>query len=215
MSERADFPVRFIITGDYMNSGVMILCKDKIFSRMLEIELKTAGCFVVSGNISDGDIIVYINDADSKTIEITSTVNTDRRIFSRPFYIKDAVNYISALLNASGYQEPTPAPPVIYTEIIDREAYYDLSIDEDAHNVTFRGEKISLTKREYDLLAYLYSHKGMPISRDEAVTNVWKYDFTGDTNIVDVYIRYLREKLDDRYNTKLIYTVRHKGYMIK
>ena len=212
MSERADFPVRFIITGDYMNSGIMILCKDKFFSRMLEIELKTAGCFVVSGdNVTEGAAVVYINDADGKMIEITSTVNDDKRIFSRPFYIKDAVNYISALLG--GYKESPP--PIVYAEIADREAYYDLQIDDDAHYVTFRGEEISLTKREYDLLAYLYAHKGTPISRDEAVTNVWKYDFTGDTNIVDVYIRYLREKLDDKYNTKLIYTVRHKGYMIK
>ena len=212
MSERADFPVRFIITGDYMNSGIIILCKDKIFSRMLELELKTAGCFVVSeDNVTDGAAVVYINDADGKMIEITSTVNDEKRIFSRPFYVGDAVSYISALLG--GYKEPLP--PITYPEVTDREAYYDLQVDDEARHVTFRGEEISLTKREYDLLAYLYVNKGTPISRVDAVTNVWKYDFTGDTNIVDVYIRYLREKLDDKYNTKLIYTVRHKGYMIK
>ena len=193
---------------------VLLLCKDKIFSRMLEIELRNAGCQVASLNTSEDSnaVYVYVRDTNAKTIEITSTANSDTRTFSRPFYVRDAVTYISSLVNANGNKN-IPAVPVYETP--DREAYYDLNINDDEHKVTFRGEDISLTKREYELLLYLHANKGKPISRDEAVAKVWKYDFTGDTNIVDVYIRYLREKLDDRYNTKLIYTVRHKGYMIK
>jgi len=181
---------------------------------MLEIELKNAGCKVVSENTSEDSnaVYVYVHEMNAKTIEITSSSNSDKRTFARPFYVRDAVSYISSLVNIYGNKNISAAP--VY-ETPDREAYYDLNINEDTHKVTFRGEDISLTKREYELLFYLHSNKGKPISRDEAVSKVWKYDFTGDTNIVDVYIRYLREKLDDRYNTKLIYTVRHKGYMIK
>jgi Response regulators consisting of a CheY-like receiver domain and a winged-helix DNA-binding domain len=191
---------------------VLLLCKDKIFSRMLEIELKNAGCKVVSANSDlDTNTCVRIRDTDTKTIEITSSTDSVKRTFSRPFYVRDVVNYVLSIV-----KDEKPESPVIPKyEPIDREAYYDLSIDDEARKVTFRNDEISLTKREYELLIYLYANKGKPVSRDEAVAKVWKYDFTGDTNIVDVYIRYLREKLDDRYNTKLIYTVRHKGYMIK
>lgn len=175
---------------------------------MLEIELRNAGCLVTPKNNSEENIVITIRDIDPKTIEIFSSDKNllDKRVFTRPFYVRDTVNYVKSLQNPGNGQ--------VY-EIIDKDAYYDLNIDEGTRKVMFKGEEIFLTKREYDLLLYLYINKGNPVSRDEAVAKVWKYDFTGDTNIVDVYIRYLREKLDDKYNSKLIYTVRNKGYMIK
>lgn len=194
-----------------MNYGVIISCKDKIFSRMIEIELKNAGCLVMPKNSIEENFIVYIRDIDTKTIEVVSNGNqSDKRLFTRPFYVKDFVNYISILLKNQdikpSYVKMTDTP----TDVSD-----ELTIDVKKRSVTFKNKEVFLTKREFDLLLYLYQNRGNPVSRDEAVSNVWKYDFTGDTNIVDVYIRYLREKLDDKFNTKLIYTVRNKGYMIK
>ncbi|MHB1256512.1 MAG: winged helix-turn-helix domain-containing protein, partial [Dethiobacteraceae bacterium] len=85
----------------------------------------------------------------------------------------------------------------------------------DKHSVTFNKQEVDLTKKEYDLLKYLVENKNIAITREQVLEKVWGYDYCGDTNVVDVYIRYLRSKLDDRYNTKLIHTVRGVGYILK
>lgn len=85
-----------------------------------------------------------------------------------------------------------------------------------AKRQVFRGnESIDLTKKEYDLLEYLLRNKGIVLTRDQILENVWGYDYAGDTNVVDVYIRYLRSKVDDEHNTRLIQTVRGVGYILK
>ena len=90
-----------------------------------------------------------------------------------------------------------------------------LRLDPASYGTTFAGEPIALTKKEFDLLHYLWQHEHTAISRDELLLNVWGYDFAGDTNIVDVYIRYLRQKIDDHYNVKTIHTIRAVGYMFR
>ena len=82
-------------------------------------------------------------------------------------------------------------------------------------NLGRAGEEIELTKKEYDLLVYLIRNEGIVVSRDKLLNNVWGYDYTGETNIVDVYIRYLRSKIDDPFNQKLIHTVRGVGYVLR
>jgi DNA-binding response OmpR family regulator len=91
----------------------------------------------------------------------------------------------------------------------------DVVINLDAHIVKRAGEEIELTKKEYDLLVYLIKNEGIVVSRDKLLNNVWGYDYTGETNIVDVYIRYLRSKIDDPYEQKLIHTVRGVGYVLR
>ncbi len=81
--------------------------------------------------------------------------------------------------------------------------------------VTVAGEEVELTKREFDLLHYLLKNKGLVLSREALLENVWDYDFDGGNNAVDVYIRFLRSKIDDVFNIKLIHTVRGVGYVIK
>jgi DNA-binding response OmpR family regulator len=83
------------------------------------------------------------------------------------------------------------------------------------HTVTVLGTPIELTKREFDLLHYLLKNKGLVISREALLENVWGFDFTGETNAVDVYVRFLRGKIDEVFNIKLIHTVRGVGYVIK
>ena len=90
-----------------------------------------------------------------------------------------------------------------------------LEIDTDAMCVKKEGKEITLTKKEYDLLEYLLRNKRTVLTRDQILSNVWDYDYMGDTNVVDVYIRYLRQKLDDRFQEKYIHTMRGVGYVIK
>ena len=90
-----------------------------------------------------------------------------------------------------------------------------LLLDTSRHSVTVQGTPIDLTKREFDLLHYLLKNKGLVISRETLLENVWGFDFTGETNAVDVYVRFLRGKIDEVFNIKLIHTVRGVGYVIK
>ena len=83
------------------------------------------------------------------------------------------------------------------------------------YEVTVGGEEIHLTKKEYSLLEYLLRNKRNVLTRDQILQEVWGYDYAGDTNVVDVYIRYLRAKIDERFGEKYIYTVRGVGYVIK
>ncbi len=90
-----------------------------------------------------------------------------------------------------------------------------LRIDPANYSAGYNGMPITLTKKEFDLLNYLWEHENHAVTRDELLTNVWGYEFTGDTNIVDVYIRYLRQKIDDKFGIKTIHTIRAVGYMFR
>ena len=90
-----------------------------------------------------------------------------------------------------------------------------LRMEPASYAVTFDGKPLALTKKEFDLLHYLWQHEHTAVSRDELLSNVWGYDFAGDTNIVDVYIRYLRQKIDDPFQVKTIHTIRAVGYMFR
>lgn len=88
-------------------------------------------------------------------------------------------------------------------------------LDSGRRSVTVTGIPIDLTKREFDLLQYLMRNKGLVITREKLLENVWDFDFAGETNAVDVYVRFLRGKIDEVFGIKLIQTVRGVGYVIK
>lgn len=91
----------------------------------------------------------------------------------------------------------------------------DLTVDISSRKVT-RGDKdISLSAKEYELLQYLAVNNGIVLSREKIEDHIWNYDYEGGTNVVDVYIRYLRKKIDEGYDKKLIHTVRGMGYVLK
>ena len=91
----------------------------------------------------------------------------------------------------------------------------DLELNLSSHIVTRGGTKISLTSKEYQLLEYLLYNKEKVLSREKIENHIWNYDYEGGTNVIDVYIRYLRKKIDDGFPTKLIHTVRGTGYVIR
>lgn len=91
----------------------------------------------------------------------------------------------------------------------------DLKLDLEKKQVSRNGKNIELTRKEYELLEYLMKKNGIVISREKIIETVWDYDFVGDTKKVDVFIRYLRSKIGDGYDKKLINTVRGFRYFIQ
>ncbi|MCI8494233.1 MAG: response regulator transcription factor [Lachnospiraceae bacterium] len=91
----------------------------------------------------------------------------------------------------------------------------DLTMDCTAHVVKRGGKEISLSAKEYELLEYMLHNQGIVLSREKIEDHIWNFDYEGGTNIVDVYIRYLRKKLDEGQAEKLIHTVRGKGYVLR
>ncbi len=91
----------------------------------------------------------------------------------------------------------------------------DLVLDADSHRVTRGGKEISLTAKEYALLEVLIRNKNKVLSRDFIENRLWNFDYEGGTNVIDVYILYLRKKIDAPFETKLIQTVRGAGYVLR
>lgn len=126
---------------------------------------------------------------------------------TKPFEIEELLARIRVALKRKGGQQKAVSSNILQIG--------DLKVDLEKYNASYKDEEIELTKREFDLLVYLTENKNIALSRDKIVETVWGYDYFGDTNVVDVYIRYLRSKIDDKYNLKLIHTVRGVGYIIK
>lgn len=90
-----------------------------------------------------------------------------------------------------------------------------LILNKNNYRVEYNHENIELTKKEFELLEIMMLNKNIVMSREKILDKVWGYDYYGDTNVIDVYIRYLRSKIDERYSINLIETVRGVGYVIR
>ncbi len=90
-----------------------------------------------------------------------------------------------------------------------------LTVDVSRHRVTREGKDIELTGREFSLLQYFMENKTIVLTRDQLLEKVWGYEYLGETNVVDVYVRYLRGKIDDGFDQKLLQTVRGVGYVLR
>ena len=121
---------------------------------------------------------------------------------TKPFSIEELLARVRARL-----RERHPKSNVL--------AAKDLTMDRDRHEVARDGKAVQLTAKEYALLEYLLLHRNKVHTRDELFNGVWGSDFLGDSNLIDVYIRYLRGKIDDSFEEKLIRTVRGVGYTLK
>lgn len=124
---------------------------------------------------------------------------------TKPFEIEELLARIRTALRFS--QRPEEQEP--------QTAFGQLSINEQTRDVLYYGEHVYLTPREYELLLYLLKHPKQVLTREQILEAVWGYDYYGDTNVVDVYIRYVRQKLDAANNTPIIQTVRGVGYVLK
>ena len=124
---------------------------------------------------------------------------------TKPFEIEELLARIRVALRKHGGRTDAEEPLVSGL----------LALDPTRHVVGWDGAPIALTNREFDLLRALMVNRGIVLSRDRLLEQVWGYDYAGETNVVDVYIRYLRQKIDDAYGVKLIHTVRGVGYVFR
>jgi heavy metal response regulator len=122
---------------------------------------------------------------------------------TKPFAFQELIARVRALLRRRAEAEP----PVLQIA--------DLVLDPARRTVFRGGEKIELTAKEYSLLDYLMRNPGRVLTRTLIGEHVWDYDFDTSTNVIDVYVNYLRKKIDAGRETKLIHTVRGVGYMLK
>jgi len=93
--------------------------------------------------------------------------------------------------------------------------FKNIALNQASCEVKAADEIVDLTKKEYQLLEYLMQNKNHVMTREQILNAIWGYDYFGDTNVVDVYVRFLRAKLDDSFNEKYITTVRGTGYIMK
>lgn len=124
---------------------------------------------------------------------------------TKPFAIEELLARIRVGLKKRRADREAPASGAL--------TFGKLHLDPSSYTVSFDGTPVSLTKKEFDLLHYLMEHKGQAVTRDALLSDVWGYDYAGDTNVVDVYIRYLRHKIDEPFGIKSIHTIRAVGYM--
>ncbi|MDO5089613.1 MAG: response regulator transcription factor [Leptotrichiaceae bacterium] len=94
-------------------------------------------------------------------------------------------------------------------------AIADLIMDCDTRKVTRNGNVINLSAREFTLLEYMIRNQGRVLTREKIEEHIWNYEYEGGTNVIDVYIRYLRKKIDEAYTPKLLHTVRGVGYVLR
>lgn len=148
--------------------------------------------------------IIMLTARDSVMDKVSGLDSGANDYITKPFAIEELLARIrNALRNTT---------PLSSTEVLSASG---LELDADRRTVTMRGKPVDLTKREFDLLHFLLKNKGIVLSRESLLENVWGFDFAGDTNAVDVYIRFLRGKIDEVFNLKFIHTVRGVGYVIK
>ena len=124
---------------------------------------------------------------------------------TKPFAIEELLARIRVALKRRGTAE-------VHTHRIEIRG---VCMDTDRHEVTVDGESVELTNREFELLRTLMENKDIVMDREKLLSAVCGYDYLGETNIIDVYVRYLRTKIDDRFGVKLITTVRGVGYVIR
>lgn len=130
---------------------------------------------------------------------------------TKPFRMEELLARIRAVLRMSQATIPVPPSPIENEWL----QFSDLRVNDKTREVVRSNLEVSLTPKEYDLLLYLVKNKRQVLDRGQILEAVWGYDYYGDTKIVDVYIRYLRKKIDAGFDTALIHTVRGVGYVLK
>ncbi|MCY8411804.1 two-component system response regulator YkoG [Bacillus spizizenii] len=150
--------------------------------------------------------VILLTARDSIPDKVTGLDIGANDYVTKPFEIEELLARIRVALRQNGTK----------TEDIDTFLTYDdLRVNEKTREVRRGDREVELTPREFDLLVYMLKHPQQVLTREQILNSVWGFDYIGDTNVVDVYIRYIRKKLDYPYEKQLIHTVRGVGYAIK
>ena len=149
--------------------------------------------------------IILLTAKDSELDYVMGISQGSDDYLTKPFAIEELLARIRVALKRRGTAE-------VHTHRIEIRG---VCMDTDRHEVTVGGEIVELTNREFELLRTLMENKDIVMDREKLLNAVCGYDYLGETNIIDVYVRYLRTKIDDRFGVKLITTVRGVGYVIR
>lgn len=150
--------------------------------------------------------IIMLTAKDDVTDKVAGLDTGADDYMTKPFAIEELLARIRVALNRKKHMTETKGDILQIGE---------LTLNLASHSAYYGTEELVLTKKEYELLEYLMRNKNIALTREQLLNNVWDYEYFGDTNVVDVYIRYLRQKIDEKYGTHLISTVRGVGYIIK
>ncbi len=160
---------------------------------------------------AQSDVPVILLTARDETMDKVSGLDSGANDYiTKPFAIEELLARIRAILRVRRQQQASPAPALAATLTAG-----PLKLDPLSHECSLNQQTIDLTRREFDLLQCLLENKNRVMSREQLLESVWGYDFYGETNTVDVYIRYLRAKIEEPSGLKLIRTVRGIGYQVK
>jgi len=129
---------------------------------------------------------------------------------TKPFSMRELMARVRALLRRSQMTElPPPGEAAVFTA-------GELAVDVAHHQASAAGQRLELTPKEFDLLAFLARNRGLVFSREQLLEKVWGYDFAGETRTVDVHIRWLRQKIEpDPSRPRYVITVRGAGYKLE
>lgn len=149
--------------------------------------------------------VIMLTARDTVADKVTGLDTGANDYITKPFHIEELLARIRAITRTGSY-EPVDSSVI---------KIGDLTLDTVQRLVTRKGKNISLTKTQYDLLECLMRNRNVVITKEQILNKVWGYDFFGDSNVVEVYIRYVRTKIGDTNSDKIIETVRGVGYVIR
>lgn len=152
--------------------------------------------------------VIMLTARDAVMDKVSGLDSGANDYITKPFAIEELLARIRAAFRVTGAGKGEDEPAGTLTA-------GPLTLEPDSRQVTVNGERVELTRKEFDLLEYLLRNKGKVVTRDTLLDHVWGFDFVGETNAVDVYIRFLRAKIDEKFDLKLIRTVRGVGYVIE
>ena len=150
--------------------------------------------------------IIMLTAKDDVTDKVAGLDTGADDYMTKPFAIEELLARIRVALNRKKHNTEQKGDVLKFGQI---------TLNLGSHSAFYQEDELSLTKKEYELLEYLIRNKNIALTREQLLNNVWDYEYFGDTNVVDVYIRYLRQKIDEKYGVHMISTVRGVGYIIK
>lgn len=198
-----------VIKADNGRDGLEIAEKGDVDLILLDIMLpQINGLEVLRRLRKTSDIPVIMLTARDAVMDKVSGLDAGADDYiTKPFAIEELLARIRTALKRKTIIEKKQNSDILNCRL--------LSLDKAKHKVTYDGNTIELTHREFNLLQVLLENKNIVLTRDVLMEKVCGYDYIGETNVIDVYIRYLRTKIDDKFKTKIISTVRGVGYVIK
>ncbi|MFF2889581.1 response regulator transcription factor [Paenibacillus sp. NPDC057967] len=206
--ESEGYQVRVALDGTagwtaFLEGGIDLILLDVMLPGISGIEL------LRRIRSADADTPVLLLTAKSAVEDKVSGLDLGANDYiTKPFEIEELFARIRTALRLAARTEQQSPPEEWLTAD-------DLKVNLQSREVMRGGKELDLTQREFDLLAYLLRNKRLVLNRDQILAEVWGYDYAGNTNVVDVYIRYVRKKVDEGYGKELIHTVRGIGYVLK